>query len=91
MNRNEFDGWRNSPVGRWFFDTYLQGYADVSAADNGRSVGNLEATSFEDYAVHVKNAGIVEGVEYAINADPFIEEREGVSDEGEGRGAVPFG
>ena len=91
MKINEFDGWRNSPVGRWYFDTYLKGYADAAAAENGRSLGNLAETSFEDYAIHVKNAGIVEGIEYAIHTDPFIEEREGAIDESESRGAVPVG
>jgi len=62
-------------VGREVFQA-LQDYADLSAIDNGRSVGNLEATSFEDYAQHVRNAGVIAGVEHAINFDPFEEERD---------------
>ncbi len=80
----EYDNWRRSSVGQWFFEHYLQEYADEGARLNGRQIGQME------YDVCVRNAGVIEGVEYAITADPFEEER----DEAESRretGTGPVG
>lgn len=71
---SEFDGWRQSVVGIWFFEHYLQGYADFSAGQNGRAVG-LYSTSHEELMTYARNAGVIQGVEYAIGTDPFEEER----------------
>ena len=86
MNRPtmaEFDGWKNTAVGAWYFHHYLQGFADIYAMENGRAVGNRGASMHEDYMILAKQAGIVEGVESVINGiseedellDPFAEER----------------
>lgn len=88
---SEYDGWRNSPVGRWFFDTYLQGYADASAGINGRAVGGVEDTSGKEFLTYVKNAGVISGVEYAILSDPFEEEREEREHEDTSGGETPTG
>jgi len=73
---SEFDGWRASPVGRWFFEVVLQGYADASAGINGRAVGSLEESQGKEILTYVKNAGVISGIEYAIACDPFEEERQ---------------
>jgi len=83
MNLRDFDAWRASPVTVWFLETYLQGYAEALAEDNGRAVGNRGKDLYEDYMILAKQAGFVEGVELAITADPFTEEREEKEDEAE--------
>ena len=70
----EYDGWRSSAIGIWFFEHYLQGYADEAANINGRAVGTYP-TKDEDHMTYVRNAGHINGVEYTINNDPFEEER----------------
>jgi hypothetical protein len=80
---SEFDGWRASAVGRWFFEVVLQGYADASAGINGRAVGSLEESQGKEILTYVKNAGVINGVEYVIELDPFIEERQELEDETE--------
>ena len=75
MNMKEFDGWRASPVGVWFFETVLQGYADASAGINGRAVGSVEDSQGKEIMTYVKNAGVINGVEYVIALDPFEDER----------------
>ena len=77
----EFDGWRNSVTGIWFFEYVLPDYARLTAEENGRSVGNRGDTMQEDYMILAKQAGIVEGVEYAATLDPFENEREEIVDE----------
>lgn len=81
---SEFDGWRNSPVGRWFFDHYLQGYADEGAKINGKAAGTY--TSTEDHITLVRNAGFITGVEHAIHVDPL----EGERNEAKSNGEFPF-
>jgi hypothetical protein len=76
---HDFDGWRNSPVGQWFFEYVLQGLADEAARQNGRAVGTY-ATRDEDYLTYVRNAGHISGVEYAITLDPFETERESLKE-----------
>ena len=73
--QSEYDGWRNSAVGIWFFEHYLQGYADTAAIENGKSAGRYPAKD-EDHMICVRKAGHISGVEFTINADPFEEERE---------------
>jgi len=80
---SEFDGWKHSTVGRWFFDEFLQGYADISAGQNGRGVGVVEETVDKELLTFVRNAGVILGVESVIAGiseeddllDPFAEER----------------
>ena len=86
MNRRDFDAWREMPVGRWFFDQVLQGYADEAAKENGRAVGSLEETQGKEFMSFVKNAGHISGVEYVINLDPFDEERQELDNEDQGGG-----
>ena len=79
MNRptmSEFDGWKNSATGIWFFEHYLQGYADIMAGENGRGVGVIEETIGKELLTFVKNAGVICGVESVISLDPFDDERE---------------
>ena len=72
----EFDGWKHSSTGKWFFEHYLQGYADESAGVNGRSFGQMSEVKDDDFMIHVFNSGVINGVEYAINTDPFEDARE---------------
>lgn len=76
---NDFDGWRNSLVGQWFFEYVLQGLADEAARLNGRAIGTY-ATKEEDYLTYVRNAGHISGIEYAITLDPFEVERESLKE-----------
>ena len=87
MNRpsiSEFDGWKNSPVGQWYFRVYLKEYADLAAGENGRGVGRVEETVDAEFMTFVRNAGVIQGVESVINGiteedlllDPFVEERD---------------
>ena len=78
---SEFDGWKASIVGQWYFEHYLQGYANATAEENGRAVGKRGASFEDDYMILARQAGIVEGVEFAITADPFEEERKEKNDE----------
>lgn len=73
MKISDFDGWRNSPVGIWFFDL-LREYADEAAKINGRAPGSY-LTAHEDFVAFIRNAGHIDGIEYVINFDPFEEER----------------
>jgi len=81
---NEFDAWKSSFAGQWFFGEYLQGYADALAGANGRSAGLIEGDQEKEIVVLVRNAGIISGVESVIlgatedgaELDPFQEERE---------------
>jgi len=70
----EYDGWRNSAVGIWFFETFLQSYADEAARQNGKAPGSYQS-QWEDFAAYVRNAGYISGVEYTITIDPFEETR----------------
>ena len=79
---SQFDAWK--AAGQWYFEVYLQGYADATAEENGRSVGNRGATLQDDYMILAKMAGVVEGVEFAITSDPFADEREEMQDEDTG-------
>lgn len=72
---NEYDGWRNSAIGIWFFEHYLQGYADLAAIENGKAAGTWTDIG-RDHMNYVRNAGHVSGVEFVINNDPFEGERE---------------
>ena len=72
----EYDAWRVSPISQWFFEHYLQGLADAQAAENGRSVGLLEDSKGKEFMTFVRNAGVISGLEQAINEDPFLEGRE---------------
>jgi hypothetical protein len=71
---SDYDAWRNSSVGLWFFEHHLQGEADLSASENGRAVGLFSPAI--DYMTFVRKAGVIEGIEHAINSDPFEVERE---------------
>ncbi len=75
MNMKEFDGWRASPGSRWYFEGVLKDYAEAKAAENGRAVGARGDSMEEDYMILAKQAGHVEGVEFAIELDPFEGER----------------
>ena len=77
----EFDSWKNSSIGKWYFEFYLQGFADKSAQENGRSFGLISEVKDEDFMIHVRNSGFITGVEYAINTDPFEDSREEAKDE----------
>ena len=79
---SEFDGWRSSPVGAWYFEV-LQGYANASADMNGRQVGSMEDSQGKEFMTYVKNAGVINGVEYAINLDPFEDRRQELESEAE--------
>ena len=98
---NEFDGWKNSSTGLWYFNVYLQQYADRAAGENGRGVGRVEDTVDSEFMTFVKNAGVIQGVENVINGtkeevdkdydslmDPFYEERQ---DEDPSGGEEPTG
>ena len=76
----EFDGWRASPTSQWFFEVFLQGYADAMAGENGRGVGRIEETADRELLTFVRNAGVISGVEIAINIDPFEDEREEIDE-----------
>jgi len=87
MNRPtmaQYDGWRASPAGQWFFGVYLQEVANQTAEDNGRSVGNRGSTLHDDYMILAKQAGSVDGIEFAINHDPFEDERKETESEDKG-------
>ena len=77
----EYDGWRATATAQWFFEVYLQGYADVMAGENGRAAGAFEDTEGKAFMTFAKNAGVIQGVEDAISLDPFAEEREELKDE----------
>ena len=87
MNRptiREFDRWRNTEVGIWFFDVHLKGWADAMAMENGRGVGRVEDSEDMEFMTVVRNAGVVQGVDNAITEDPFVDEREEREDEDRG-------
>ena len=79
----EFDSWKNSPIGVWYFREYLQGFADAMARENGRNIGGFEDSESKAFMTSVKNAGVIKGVDDVINGiteeddllDPFAEER----------------
>ena len=83
MNMKEFDGWRASPVSVWFFEEVLHEYVRAAAAINGRAVGSTEDSIGKELMTFVKNAGVINGVEYVIDLDPFEDEREDIKDEAE--------
>lgn len=90
---NDYDGWRNSLVGQWFFEHVLQTYADESAKENGKMPGSLYQ-AHEDFAVYVRNAGHITGVEYVIHLDPFEDKRQSLkeaNDENNGNGKISAG
>ena len=77
MNRPtmaEFDGWKNTAVGAWYFE-YVQDQADKIAMANGRQVGQFENEGV-DHMIAVRQAGFVKGMEDVITHDPFEDERE---------------
>jgi hypothetical protein len=69
FSESDFKGWRHSPMGLWFFDQYLQDYADASANVNGRMPG-----AGIDPDTLVLNAGVINGVEFTIDANPWEDE-----------------
>lgn len=71
----EFDSWRNTAIGIWFFEHYLQNYVDAAAMENGKAAGTYTSKDI-DHMIFVRNAGLIHGIEYAINIDPFEEERQ---------------
>ena len=75
MNISEYDAWRNSRVGIWFFEEWLPEQSRNLAEHNGRSVG-AEPTLEQDYMSLAKRSGLVEGIDAVADADPFIDERE---------------
>ena len=98
----QFDGWKSSAVGQWFFREYLQDYADSSAMENGRQFGRVEETAEKEVMTAARNAGVIQGVDDVINGirdteeesynsqlDPFAEEREEQEDESGGDGEIP--
>ena len=76
----EFDEWRTTSVGKWFFDEVLVKDAQERAMLNGRAVGVRGPTLYEDYMILAKEAGVIEGILYAINEDPFEDERKELAD-----------
>ena len=78
---SDFDGWRNSATGVWYFEHYLQSYADMQAQENGRSVGRIEEDTQQEFITAVRNAGVIQGVDNVVSLDPFEEEREELENE----------
>ena len=77
MNRptmSEFDGWKNSATGIWFFE-YVQDQANDMAGENGRKIGLFDDKGV-DHMSGVRMSGFVAGMEEVITHDPFLEERE---------------
>jgi len=95
----EFDQWKSTHVGVWFFQEYLQGYADESAGINGRGVGRVEETAEAEFMTFVRNAGVIQGVESVIDGiteedptlDPFYEERADEVESAESSASGPHG
>ena len=91
---SEFDGWKDSPVGQWYFRTYLAEYARKVAEEAGRSIGMMGETFDTDYMYHAKEAGRVDGIEAVVSGiteenpllDPFEAEREELADDSTGEG-----
>ena len=82
---NDFDMWKLSPVGQWYFDVHLKKLAEESAYQNGVSAGIRESSLEADHMHHVWQAGWIHGVLDAIANDPFIEEREAKDESESGR------
>ena len=75
----EFDEWKHTEVGKWFFNHFLQGYADQEAMRNGRM--DEDEARYSDSNRRTYNAGVVAGVDFAIEIDPYMEDREQVDGE----------
>ena len=71
----DYDDWCLHPVTTWYMNEVLQGYANAKAAENGRSVGQRGDRMEDDYMILAKQAGHIEGVEFAVELDPFENKR----------------
>ena len=59
--RDDFEAWRNSPIGEWFFNEIAE-EAEQSAADSGAG-GNLNYDSAESTAMRYSNiCGYINGM-----------------------------
>ena len=85
MKIQDYDAWLGNPVTRWVF-AQLQDYAEKLAQENGRAVGERGSNMQDDYMILAKQAGVVQGVEFAITADLLADEREEFIDETESNG-----
>ncbi len=70
VSKQEFDAWRNSVVGREFFQE-LKDFSDASALQIGQG-GTLRPTAEETALVTANQTGFVTGIDAIIAHDPFI-------------------
>lgn len=74
MQKTDYDIWRYSPVGKWFFDTMLT--EEISLHEH--ALGGGSVLSDEPYKTSIRYAeavGIIAGIELTCALDPFKEER----------------
>lgn len=74
MLKEDFDQWRNGPVGVWFFDRVLTQEIDL----RDKSIGSGSALSSDPYETlraYSEQVGITAGIEFTRQLDPFKEER----------------
>ena len=70
MERVEFEAWRHSPVGKWFFDEVLE--KQISAYARYLADGYCKAENPNVVAMHYfDQVGIIAGIESVRNLDPF--------------------
>ena len=70
--RDDFEAWRNSPIGEWFFNEISE-EAEKSAADQGAG-SCLNYDSSESTALRYANVcGYINGIAYVVGLDPFPE------------------
>jgi len=74
MEQDDFDQWRQSPVGRWFFEEQLT--KEIARRDT--EIGSGAALSDDPYKTlraYAELVGIGAGISFACRFDPFKEKR----------------
>jgi len=75
MQKADFNQWRNSPVGKWFFDTILV----EEIAERDAAIGSGSALSIDPHELafnYTQEVGITAGLTLVRRLDPFKDDNE---------------
>ena len=73
MTKEEFEMWKYSPAGRWFFEKVL--HEQVKELTIALANGSCRNDDPNKIAMHyMDQIGVIAGIEFVRNLDPFGEE-----------------